>query len=654
MIAPENRLDLPDSVYSTRNHEYDLSDDVSVVNRLNKNSLFWKEELKVSPFIQSVVDNGYIIPFKSIPPPFYAKNNKSSLDNSKFAEKAIEDLLQKGAIREVFEKPYCTNPLTVSEKNSKLRLVLDLRHVNKFVKHVKFKYEDLRTLSEMFSEDDYFTTFDLKYGYHHISIHPEHYKYLGFQWSFATKVRFFEFVVLPFGLSEASFIFTKVLRPFVTRWRSMGFKSIIFIDDGINGQSGYKKAAEACSVILSDLKRAGFIVNLPKCQLIPLKVGKWLGVIINTHDMTFTVPKEKIEKLVLAIQGVLKQKYVSAKQLAKIAGRLSSMHMSIGPLVWLFTRNMYFQIESRQSWHDAYELFDKTKDELNFWLENIEKSNVFSFKPKPVTAKVVFTDASEEGYGGFVFNRLSEEICKGRFTFDECGSSSTSRELLAIKYVLSSFGKILTGQAIQINTDSLNASRILSIGSSKTHLQEIAVDIFKYCMINDIKLIPQWIPRSLNTIADEISKSVDTDNWSIDRYSFNKIQERFGIFTFDRFADDLNTKTKQFNSKHFCLQSYGVNAFTFDWSRENNWICPPVSLIGSCIRHMRICKCEGTLVVPVWKSAYFWPIIYPNGFQMPHFIKDIFVFNPVYTSPVEGSVFNGKAVFNCMALKIVF
>ena len=49
-------------------------------------------------------------------------------------------------------------------------------------------------------------TFDLKSGYHHIEIHPDHLRFLGFAWKFPgeTPVRYFVFTVLPFGLSSAS------------------------------------------------------------------------------------------------------------------------------------------------------------------------------------------------------------------------------------------------------------------------------------------------------------------------------------------------------------------------------------------------------------------------------------------------------------------
>ena len=116
----------------------------SVVGRLKNSSYFWKNNLQVSEFIQKIIDEGYLIPFTSAPPPFFAKNNKSSIDNSTFVLEAIESLLSKGCISEVFDIPKCCNPLTVADRNSKLRLVLDLRHVNQYVKVQKFKYEDLK------------------------------------------------------------------------------------------------------------------------------------------------------------------------------------------------------------------------------------------------------------------------------------------------------------------------------------------------------------------------------------------------------------------------------------------------------------------------------------------------------------------------------
>ncbi|XP_072042790.1 uncharacterized protein [Amphiura filiformis] len=90
---------------------------------------FWKLELKASEFVLDVIEFGYKIPFVVQPPPFYAKNNRSSLVHPDFVESAIADLLLKHCVIEVPTRPYCCNPLTVAEGKT-LRLVLDLRHPN--------------------------------------------------------------------------------------------------------------------------------------------------------------------------------------------------------------------------------------------------------------------------------------------------------------------------------------------------------------------------------------------------------------------------------------------------------------------------------------------------------------------------------------------
>ena len=69
------------------------TEEISVHWRLKEHSHFWKNELKPSLFVQNIIDNVYIMPFITIPPSFYAPNNKSSLRNSRFISQAISKLL---------------------------------------------------------------------------------------------------------------------------------------------------------------------------------------------------------------------------------------------------------------------------------------------------------------------------------------------------------------------------------------------------------------------------------------------------------------------------------------------------------------------------------------------------------------------------------
>ena len=54
------------------------------------------------------------------------------------------------------------------------------------------------------------------------------------------------------------------------------------------------------------------------------------------------------------------------------------------------------------------------------------------------------------------------------------------------------------------------------------------------------------------------------------------LTNKWGKVTIDRFASHTNKKTQRFNSKYICPGSEGVNAFSVDWSNENNLLVPNI------------------------------------------------------------------------------
>ena len=75
------------------------------------------------------------------------------------------------------------------------------------------------------------------------------------------------------------------------------------------------------------------------------------------------------------------------------------------------------------------------------------------------------------------------------------------------------------------------------------------------------------------------------------------VDSSWGRHTVDHFASFYNAQMPRFI----------VEAFTQDWSRDNNWLCPPVSLIVRAVRHLITCEGLGSLIIPKWPSSYFWP-----------------------------------------------
>ena len=74
----------------------------------------------------------------------------------------------------------CLIAATVAH-GSKMRLVLDSRHVNQYIEYEKIVLEDWSVFANMVQRGDYLINFDYTAGCHHIPIAEAHQKFLGFQ-----------------------------------------------------------------------------------------------------------------------------------------------------------------------------------------------------------------------------------------------------------------------------------------------------------------------------------------------------------------------------------------------------------------------------------------------------------------------------------------
>ena len=191
---------------------------------------------------------------------------------------------------------------------------------------------------------------------------------------------------------------------------------------------------------------------------------------------------------------------------------------------------------------------------------------------------------------------------------------------------LSAFGEILKNKVVKWHSDSQAAIKIISVGSQVQVLQEITMDIFSTCLKYSIKLIPEWVPRSDNQTADELSRIIDYDDWGTTSEFFIFMNQLWGPYTVDRFANYENTKLPRFNSRFWSPGCENVDGLSQNWEMENNWFVPPVYLCPKVIVHAIKCKAVATLIVPKWKSAAFWPCIF-DGCNWKWFVQDVIEFD---------------------------
>ena len=606
-----------------------------------------------------LIENGYKILFEVSPSPYGFENRSSTRLHCEFVNEAVSELLERGCIRETVNRPEFCNPLHVAVQSSgKLRLILDLSHLNKMLVKKSIKYEDLRTVLQIFQGDVFVFTFDLKSAYHHVDICEEHMKFLSFKWpSHAGEMKFYEFKVLPFGLSSAPYIFTKLMRQLIKFWRSKGFLLLLYLDDGIGGAHCKSQAEVLSCSIRQDIIASGFTINEEKSDWVPCQEVCFLGTILNFGTGMLYIPDRRIEKLKVSLESHNCSRFIQARSLASITGQIISMSCAVGNITRLLTRNCYSAIEKRSSWDERLLISPEIRQELSFWLNNIVSLNGKAMIAKSSTVGLVYSDASSSGFGGFSV-QCGRECVAGSWTSEEMSGSSTLREILAVKYVLLSLVSKLAGSSVKWFTDNQNVPRILSCGSGKSHLQREALSIFQICCSHSISIEMEWIPRDLNDQADFLSRIYDADDWGLCCESFSCLDAIWGPHSIDRFANHLNYKLPRFNSRFWNPGSEDIDTFVVDWKGENNYVCPPISLIPRVIIHMSNCCACGTLIVPLWLSAPFWPMLTYDGVHFRDFVTDymdIPTYKECFTAGFCNSVFGNEDLgFRVLALRVDF
>ena len=143
----------------------------------------------------------------------------------------LSALLEKGAVIQVrnpqLQGSFYSTLFLVPKKGGQMRPVINLKNLNKWVTAQHFKMEGMGTLRQLLRVNDWMVKVDLKDAYFTVPIHPSHQSYLRFM----VGQEHYQFTYLPFGLSCAPWVVTKVMKPIAIFLCSMGMYMIVYIDD---------------------------------------------------------------------------------------------------------------------------------------------------------------------------------------------------------------------------------------------------------------------------------------------------------------------------------------------------------------------------------------------------------------------------------------
>ena len=561
-------------------------------------------------YILDIVQNGLKLNFSAKAPEKGSFEYKRARNETKVIDEEVERLLEKQVISACGEKTgdYFSSLFTREKKNGSYRTILNLKYLNEECKTHHFKMESLKQAIHMIRPGAYLASIDIKDAFYSVPIHPSHKKYLKFMW----KAKPYQFEAMPNGYLDAMRIFAKLMKPVFSTLRKMGFVSILYVDDTLLYGDTFAECKENVRATLEMLQDLGFIVHSEKSVFEPTQHIVFLGFEFDTVAMTITLTKEKKNKILKLANDILRKDQVSIRYVSKFLGNLTSSFDGV-PLGKMYYRHIEFdKTVSLKLAKGDYEamcfLSIEALNEIAWWIENIPTA-FGRIKTTPGIDYVIHTDASNEGWGAS--DGVYPDI-NGRWTLGEQMLHINALELKAIKLALHSYLPLNEdAKHIRIKSDNTTAISYINKkgGTHNMTLNDMAVDIWEYCIDMGMHISAAHIPGVHNVLADTASREfIDSAEWAIPHKYFNKITRRFGIPEIDLFASRLNNKLPTYASWKPDPQSSAIDAMSIPWSNKFIYLFPPFSMmwpILSKIEEDRVLK--AIIVIPDWSTQSWYP-----------------------------------------------
>ena len=213
------------------------------------------------------------------------------------------------------------------------RPVLDLSHLNQFLQRIHFKMETASSIRDSTGRGDWAISLGLSGVYFYLLVHRRDRKWPRFAW----RGRVFQFRALPFGLSLALWVFTKVTRELTLLARSKGY--VYDLDDWLILADSRQKCSACSQFLLHLASRLGFVPNLAKSELVPSQsfAFGFLGMHFDTVAWSVRPVFSRLDRHSSTLSSLGDRPSASTRDLASLLGQMESL-ASLLPLGRLHKR----------------------------------------------------------------------------------------------------------------------------------------------------------------------------------------------------------------------------------------------------------------------------------------------------------------------------
>jgi hypothetical protein len=398
----------------------------------------------------------------------------------------LQELIRCGFIQPS-KSPFGAPILFVKKKDGSMRMCVDYRALNEITIKNSYPLPRVDELFDRLQGAKYFSKIDLRSGYHQIRIASEDVP----KTAFRTRYGHFEFLVLPFGLTNAPATFMHLMHEAFREF--LDVFALVFLDDILIFSKTLEEHERHVDQVLEKLHRHKLFAKESKCDLFKTEV-EFLGHLVGRQGVRMMSDKVKAVN-----------EWPTPKRVTDVRA-------------FLGTAGYYRKFIKDFSLISA-PLTELTKDMVQFhWGEEQEKSfarlkeamqrQPVLILPDPNLPYVVHTDASgkavgavlqqDQGHGLQPIAYLSKKMLDAETRYP-----THEQELLAIIVALNTWRHYLHGSKFIIRTDHKSLQHFKSqphLSMRQTRWKDIIANF-------DFEI--EYIQGKDNVVADGLSRRAD-------------------------------------------------------------------------------------------------------------------------------------------------
>jgi len=464
--------------------------------------------------------------------------------------------------------------------------------------------ETIQNVVRLLKRNDFLTSIDLRDAFLHVPMHRSSRCFLQFQW----KNQLYQFKVLPFGLSLAPLIFTKILRPLLRWARTKGIRISAYLDDLIIAAATKELSRKHTKMVWDKLASLGFLTKESKSSLTPSQTIQHLGYEIDTRNMTLRIPGNKIRDVRREASKLLNKGTCTVRQLSSFIGKAIAMTAAVFPARLKIQHLQTVKIQALKSgisWEDSVSLTTTATEELLWWRTHLRQWNGLSWIVANPQVDI-YTDASTSGWGVVINNHSYS----GSWTAAEQPRHINYKELLTVFFALRR--PEVKGRTVNIISDNITTIAYINHfgGTRSPELMKLATSLWNWCLKTGTRIRTTYVPSAFNP-ADAPSRQLTGQlEWSISRSFFKTMDIAWGPHSVDLFASSINHHLQRYMTWKPSPGAIGHDALQHQWRPLGNvYLCPPWNLIPLVLQKVRQERMTATIVTPHWPSAVWYPTV---------------------------------------------